>query len=399
MQGRGETGDPRENPPTDVIVQHDSHVWNSRSDPAGNRTLFALVRDARPGRLATEAASLISTFTRRYDYFLVHTVLDDLQQEVRQQPVPRTPDVRSNKMTALVSNVVRQSTPRKVYSPAGSTTSKEFFLSAPIRNEARSRASRSQSANIKGTATPSRFCACPFADRLHGQGMLSDWLLHAAEGSLLAALPTGNRAGMKWQGKLEIPRKGPSGTISTCENAGVNRPGIERGSHCWEASSLTAQPPSPLIQKVRRNREHTTYAEVCRALNSSVFIPPYGLGVDDPARMVATWLDNIGQDLIKVVTHVFDPGLDRVWRGSERCFHRCRHSDVGWVDRFRRQGFTVRALDMTIQCLVWYGSKRTMVSTNTDTNRTGVLAVVDIGKRGGAVAEWLERSPPRESRV
>ncbi|KAJ8897652.1 hypothetical protein PR048_003001 [Dryococelus australis] len=38
MQGRGETGDPLENPPSSGIVRHNSHLRKSRGDPAGNRT-------------------------------------------------------------------------------------------------------------------------------------------------------------------------------------------------------------------------------------------------------------------------------------------------------------------------------------------------------------------------
>ncbi|KAJ8867513.1 hypothetical protein PR048_031315 [Dryococelus australis] len=38
----GETGDPREDPPTNGIVRHDSHLRKS-GDPAGDRTRFALV--------------------------------------------------------------------------------------------------------------------------------------------------------------------------------------------------------------------------------------------------------------------------------------------------------------------------------------------------------------------
>ncbi|KAJ8873465.1 hypothetical protein PR048_024283 [Dryococelus australis] len=37
-----------------------------------------------------------------------------------------------------------------------------------------------------------------------------------------------------------------SGTIPTCENPGVIRPGLEPGSPWWGASRLTAQPPWPL---------------------------------------------------------------------------------------------------------------------------------------------------------
>ncbi|KAJ8893509.1 hypothetical protein PR048_006107 [Dryococelus australis] len=50
--------------------------------------------------------------------------------------------------------------------------------------------------------------------------------------------------------KRAIPKKTlrptpSSGTIPTCENPGVTRPGIKPGSPWWEASSLTAQPPPP----------------------------------------------------------------------------------------------------------------------------------------------------------
>ncbi|KAJ8881454.1 hypothetical protein PR048_017935 [Dryococelus australis] len=42
QRGRGETGDPRENPPTSGIVWHDSHVLESGSEPARNRARFAV---------------------------------------------------------------------------------------------------------------------------------------------------------------------------------------------------------------------------------------------------------------------------------------------------------------------------------------------------------------------
>ncbi|KAJ8895194.1 hypothetical protein PR048_000519 [Dryococelus australis] len=37
-----------------------------------------------------------------------------------------------------------------------------------------------------------------------------------------------------------------SSTITTRENPGVNPPGIEPGSPCWEASALATAPPLPL---------------------------------------------------------------------------------------------------------------------------------------------------------
>ncbi|KAJ8875261.1 hypothetical protein PR048_023156 [Dryococelus australis] len=74
-------------------------------------------------------------------------------------------------------------------------------------------------------------------------------------------------ARMQGRGKREIPEKTrrpetSSGKISTCENPGVVRQGIEPGSPWWEASRLTAHPPrlsssgfvaGPLLKQVREN--------------------------------------------------------------------------------------------------------------------------------------------------
>ncbi|KAJ8875096.1 hypothetical protein PR048_022987 [Dryococelus australis] len=58
----------------------------------------------------------------------------------------------------------------------------------------------------------------------------------------------------KGEGKREIPEKtrrpaASSGTIPTCKNPEVTRPGIETGSPGWETSALTAHPPRPLEQR------------------------------------------------------------------------------------------------------------------------------------------------------
>ncbi|KAJ8866510.1 hypothetical protein PR048_032353 [Dryococelus australis] len=50
--GAGETGDPRENPPTDSIDRHDPHL-RKYGDPAGDRTRFALVGGGRADRSVT----------------------------------------------------------------------------------------------------------------------------------------------------------------------------------------------------------------------------------------------------------------------------------------------------------------------------------------------------------
>ncbi|KAJ8897822.1 hypothetical protein PR048_003175 [Dryococelus australis] len=50
-----ETGNHRENPPTSNIVQHDSHMRKSGSDPAGKRTRFVLVGGKQANRSASAA--------------------------------------------------------------------------------------------------------------------------------------------------------------------------------------------------------------------------------------------------------------------------------------------------------------------------------------------------------
>ncbi|KAJ8879686.1 hypothetical protein PR048_020294 [Dryococelus australis] len=50
--GVGETGVPRENPPASGIVQHDSHIRKSGSEPAGDRTRIALVGGECASRLS-----------------------------------------------------------------------------------------------------------------------------------------------------------------------------------------------------------------------------------------------------------------------------------------------------------------------------------------------------------
>ncbi|KAJ8867242.1 hypothetical protein PR048_031041 [Dryococelus australis] len=64
------------------------------------------------------------------------------------------------------------------------------------------------------------------------------------------AEPQRKRAGMQELGKWEIPEKtrrpaASSGTFSTCENPGVEPPGIESGSPWLEARILTTTPPRP----------------------------------------------------------------------------------------------------------------------------------------------------------
>ncbi|KAJ8884563.1 hypothetical protein PR048_016420 [Dryococelus australis] len=77
---------------------------------------------------------------------------------------------------------------------------------------------------------------------------LKFWVFRADEREVSAGMQGGGGGG----GEREIPEKtrrpaASSGTIPTYENVGVTRSGIEPGSPWWEASSLTAQLPQPLL--------------------------------------------------------------------------------------------------------------------------------------------------------
>ncbi|KAJ8897437.1 hypothetical protein PR048_002783, partial [Dryococelus australis] len=60
----GETGDTRENPPSSDIVQHNSHVRKSGSDPTGYLTRFALVGGKCANRSATAAPQMRDPFRK-----------------------------------------------------------------------------------------------------------------------------------------------------------------------------------------------------------------------------------------------------------------------------------------------------------------------------------------------
>ncbi|KAJ8871918.1 hypothetical protein PR048_028258 [Dryococelus australis] len=57
----GEAGGTQENPPTSAIVQHDSHMRKSRSEPAGDRVRMAVVGGERASHCTTTAPSVSVT--------------------------------------------------------------------------------------------------------------------------------------------------------------------------------------------------------------------------------------------------------------------------------------------------------------------------------------------------
>ncbi|KAJ8875402.1 hypothetical protein PR048_023297 [Dryococelus australis] len=83
-------------------------------------------------------------------------------------------------------------------------------------------------------------------------------------------------AGMQGRGKREYPEKtrwqaAPCSTIPTCEDPGVNPPGIEPRSQWWEASALATAPPLPLLRACCTNEP--VYSEHVDELHPKQKIP------------------------------------------------------------------------------------------------------------------------------
>ncbi|KAJ8873430.1 hypothetical protein PR048_024247 [Dryococelus australis] len=190
MQGRGETGDSRENPLNSGIVLHDSHVRKSGSDPAGNRNRFASVGDESSNHTRCE--------NNIFNDFLI--CIADLATYLRLRHI--------------------------------------FLYEITIAYAVLAITFPSCSEEAKRAIVP---CQTHFDTAQWRQGTsyaaLNEEVLRADENE------------MRWR-KRKIPEKAhrstaSSSTIPTCENPGVSRPGIEPGSS-WRwgrrLSSQTAQP-------------------------------------------------------------------------------------------------------------------------------------------------------------
>ncbi|KAJ8867652.1 hypothetical protein PR048_031455 [Dryococelus australis] len=206
----GETGDPRENPPTSGTVRHDSHMRESEGDPAGYRTLASnysdrcVVISERRANTVTSEISLRAPGEQRVR--LAGRTMRNLEVDARLEAFGEILVYCNAFSTCMWSiNGVRgkREGERERGGGSGYWTGGE-----------RSHITNTSSCSVPGEDCPRRI-----------------W----------------SSAGMKGREKLDIPEKtrrptASSGTIPTCENP-VTRPGIEPGSPWWEASVLTARPP------------------------------------------------------------------------------------------------------------------------------------------------------------
>ncbi|KAJ8879824.1 hypothetical protein PR048_020432 [Dryococelus australis] len=117
---------------------------------------------------------------------------------------------------------------------------------------------REESANRLYDRTPDHALEWRECDRSSSHGLTCTQVVAIARASVPRSaehtrdLPSTAELFTAAGGKREIPEKtrrpaASSGTIPTCENPGVARPGIEPGSPWWEASRLTAHPPQLLL--------------------------------------------------------------------------------------------------------------------------------------------------------
>ncbi|KAJ8869271.1 hypothetical protein PR048_030843 [Dryococelus australis] len=247
MKGRGETGDPRENPPTSGIVRDDSHVRESRSDPAGNRTRCNYWR-------APRAATVCCC-----ECLEVHP------RVTAWRPAGRTAEPRGlaqrrrkscfrSKGLALRTGLKRA----PGYSrSAGQDNPRNELCSWRVVRETRRRKGASNSAEGgEDISRPPYVVPIDVFQRVVSHRRLPTMLqLFQAElrssncygfcGTCRDAiqppyLPGGG-------GGRSQRRDSPTGTIHTCEGPGATPPGIEPGSPWREVSCLPTTPPWPLI--------------------------------------------------------------------------------------------------------------------------------------------------------
>ncbi|KAJ8894605.1 hypothetical protein PR048_007269 [Dryococelus australis] len=78
------------------------------------------------------------------------------------------------------------------------------------------------------------------------------------------------------QGRRKQKMPESSGTINTCENPWATPPGIELGSACWEASSLTITPPLPRQRFLAPGSRGGPGAELCKPGECAIGHAPSG---------------------------------------------------------------------------------------------------------------------------
>ncbi|KAJ8868542.1 hypothetical protein PR048_030080 [Dryococelus australis] len=178
-------------------------------------------------------------------------------------------------------------------------------------------------------------------------------------------------------GKREYPEKTlrkttSSSKIPTCDNPGVNSTGIGPGSQWWEESALATAPPLPfpqrwpLVRPVRQLGLAPGRNFGARGTEAH-YIPHRYRERAILSERVQRRFNSVSQ----LEEYSFERALFRTtWR--ERCFAPSHLGSPLDDDRPIMNAVKYKV----VSGVVW--TNRTMVSSITDTNRTGVLAVLDI---------------------
>ncbi|KAJ8869236.1 hypothetical protein PR048_030808 [Dryococelus australis] len=219
----GETGDARENPPTNGIVRHDSHLRIS-GGPAGANRLATVPPPTPAGSLpdfrvweSCRMMPVVGGFSRGY-------------------PVSPNLAFRLCSFRSL---------------PSGRKFTKEL-----IPTDSPQRSSKICISLLFGTKLPWMCSICAASDeRCEVQGSVRCGIDQLDNGGFYHSHQQNREVNMEqprnaWAGKRDIPEKirrlaVSSVTIHACANPEVTPPGIEPVSPWWEASSLTTIPLRP----------------------------------------------------------------------------------------------------------------------------------------------------------
>ncbi|KAJ8875040.1 hypothetical protein PR048_022930 [Dryococelus australis] len=278
--GGGDTGDPRQNPPTIAIVRHNYHSRKS-GDPAGDRTRFTLVTgedsEGHWGKyIITIQAKHELLHTNKYNFSIyrrrVVSPLASHLGELGSIPGRVTGFSHGNHagrcrwsagfLGDLPSPPPFHSgaTPYSLHSP--SSALKTILKAAQISSLTPFTVSLNVTpleqqvfipAKCRGSRRLLRPTIPPRADFCE---VLHALFTHETTRWRVGVNNSQQRkssAGMKGRRKREIPEKNrrptaSSGTIPKCENP-VTRSGIEPDSPRWEASGMTARPPRTLAKR------------------------------------------------------------------------------------------------------------------------------------------------------
>ncbi|KAJ8898281.1 hypothetical protein PR048_003641 [Dryococelus australis] len=238
-ESTGETGFPRQNPPTSGIVRHDSPMRKSGSDPAGDRTRFALIISSFRYIDILSNIPRIRPLERNRPRHFVYGYLSVLWHQRTNSQFLHWLELFVCYLSAM-TNYFRS----RLRKPALQELLPSVSGRNPSLNRPRSR-NNCSFAQSPGNAFP--------VSRWHVKPEARFSQTRAYKPMRVIEMSKEQRRNER-AGKREIPEKNPL--------TNVTRLGIEPGSPWWQASRLTARPPWSL---------HAVLIEHCSSFESVAF--------------------------------------------------------------------------------------------------------------------------------